>query len=164
MATPVVGQPVTQSLPLTSTPLLSASLPSLLKPSYFQAPGSNAASSRLPTEEAIPSVTPPPTQTAHSQPIPLQTLQQTNTQAAFLRLFNARDKAVGTPKEQQAAAVVHKSLDSLVTETPLRNGLPGSGLVDRHALVRSAVRALANSDSFIDILVSELDKSGLLRQ
>jgi hypothetical protein len=110
-----------------------------------------------------------------SKPIPARSWQRgeirklTTTPANMVKrrpgdslLF--RDKAVGTPKEQQAAAVVHKSLDSLVTETPLRNGLPGSGLVDRHALVRSAVRALANSDSFIDILVSELDKSGLLRQ
>lgn len=72
-----------------------------------------------------------------------------------------RDKAVEIP--QHAAAGAHKSL---IAETPLTNGLPGDigEIIDRHALVRSAVRALADSDTFIDILVSELDKSGLLRQ
>lgn len=75
-----------------------------------------------------------------------------------------RDKAVEIP--QHAAAVAHKSLESLVAETLLRNGLPSDvgEIMDRHALVRNAVRALADSDAFIDILVSELDKSGLLRQ
>jgi len=101
-----------------------------------------------------------------------------------------RDKGPVTPKEQHAAAEVHKSLESLVAETPLRNGLPGrigggssagksassnprvsgdrfthaDGGANRHAQVRGAVKALAESDAFIHILVAELDKSGLLRQ
>ena len=41
---------------------------------------------------------------------------------------------------------------------------PPGGTANRNAaLVRSAVRALADSDAFIDILVRELDRSGLLR-
>ncbi len=85
-----------------------------------------------------------------------------------------RDKGKGpqTPKEQHAAEEVHKSLESLVQETQLRNGMSGrpsgdgsaSRGPDRRALVRSAIKTLADSDAFIDLIVGELDKSGLLRQ
>lgn len=54
------------------------------------------------------------------------------------------------------------STPNLAPDNGSREAAKGSA-VRHHALVRAAVKALADSDEFIEVLVRELEKSGLLQ-